>query len=169
MAATALFLSGIRNTLTVESHQQTYYCLKINISHRDEISDPNARPRGLVTRKRNTAVWSWIRVYCYTFWFLLWCIRQYHVSKTALCYQNKPGNCQIHHSKAVWEQIPCCGWWLDGLSRWYQSLRRWDTFHSKEMTHIVYKYLCICVCVCEVNACIIDSFQSSSPPVFTVV
>lgn len=51
MAATALFLSGIRNTLTVESHQQTYYCLKINISHRDEISDPNARPRGLVTEE----------------------------------------------------------------------------------------------------------------------
>lgn len=101
------------------------------------------RLRGLVTVEKEQGCRKLNAVYCYTFWSRPRCMRRYRMSDTALCYQNKPGNCQSRLSEAARETNPPTvndDW--DGLSRWYQSLRcsRDAVLCIKKVTYIVYKY-----------------------------
>lgn len=122
------------------------YC-SWHITAWDETSEPNLRLRGLITCGRGCVKPDM----GYTFWFLPRCIRQYHISNTALCYQTKLGNCQIHLRKAVSGQIPCCERWL----RWIINIiSKSEVQGCFSLLRLSNKWLTSCTNIMSVHVCV---------------
>lgn len=141
------FLSAIRNTLTVESHQQTYYCLKINISHSDEISDPKARLWGLVTGEEEQGC---VRLNEGLLLHLVIPAKVYEtVSHVSFVLSEQTRKLSNLSQQSRLRTNPML-WMMTGMD--YQGdIRVWgagipfieETF--KVMTHAVCKWVCVCV------------------------
>ena len=84
LSTTTLFY---RRLETTESRQQTYYCQKINISHGEQLSDPNTPTMRISHCGRGTRPRGGLLLHLYT--PPLKSLRRYHVSNPALCNQNQ--------------------------------------------------------------------------------